>query len=130
MSGTSGNWKLLVQELPMFVLTDEYHNRMRIVAPVVKVEEMTPEQMQKCMEANFHTALDVKYAISNNVLWVAFIHPLKELSKEQVLDAVSQVYNAVLTFGTTYSSTELIFPKSEEQPTEKTQPKKKKSKKS
>ncbi len=59
---------------------------------------------------NFHSALDVRYAESDGVMWVAFIHPLKELSKEQVEDAIRQVFAANLTFGTTYTSTDLVFP--------------------
>jgi len=53
---------------------------------------------------------DVRYAIANDYLWAVFIHPLKELSKDQVMDAISQVYTAVLTYGTTYNSTGLSFP--------------------
>jgi len=60
--------------------------------------------------ANFHTALDIKYAISDDVLWSAFIHPLRELTVAQVKDALSQVYYANITFGTTYTSTDLVFP--------------------
>lgn len=114
ISGSNGSWQFLVDSLPMYCLTDEYHNRMRIVSPVKAMKEVSAEEMIKCMEANFHTALDVKYAISDDILWVAFIHPLKELSTEQALDAVVQVYNAAITFGTLYSSTDLVFPKKEE----------------
>lgn len=85
---------------------------MRIISPITEVTEISSEQILKCMEANFHTALDTKYAISNGVLWSVFIHPLKELSQKQVIDAISQVYSSVRTFGTTYSSSNLIFPKS------------------
>ena len=60
--------------------------------------------------ANFHSALDLKYAISDDVLWSTFIHPLRELTVAQVKDAVSQVYYANRTFGTTYTSTDLVFP--------------------
>jgi len=67
--------------------------------------------MLECMEANFHTALDSKYAISNNILWSAFIHPLKELTERQLIDAVSQVYSAARTFGSSYSSGALSFRK-------------------
>lgn len=66
--------------------------------------------MLKLMEANFHTALDVKYAISDDILWSVFIHPLKELNKDEVLSAINQVYEASVTYGTTYSSTGLTFP--------------------
>lgn len=112
--GTAGRWEIWVGETPLLCLTDEFHNRMRIISPIKKVEEAGKEEILKCMEANFHTALDVKYAISDDVIWAAFIHPLKELTDEQVVDAMAQVYAAVLTYGTSYTSTNLTFPKQEE----------------
>ena len=48
------------------------------------------------------------------MMWCVFIHPLKALSEEQVIDAMSQVYYGAMTFGTTYSSTDLVFPASKE----------------
>ena len=63
------------------------------------------------MEANFHSVLDARYAVSEDILWVAYIHPLRELQPAQAVDAIVQVYNAALTFGTSYSSTDLAFPK-------------------
>ena len=83
------------------------------MTPVSKVENLKKGQLKACMEANFHSALDVKYAISDDFIWVVFIHPLKELSDRQLRDGVSQVWNAAYTFGSTYSSTNLLFPGNE-----------------
>ena len=124
----NGGWEFTVKGLPMLCITDQSHNRMRIISPVREVKDVSEEQLKEAMAANFHSALDVKYAISNDILWVAFIHPLKELSKDQVISAISQVYNANLTFGTTYSSTDLVFPGPKDKEEEKK--KKKKSKRS
>ena len=92
---------------------------MRIIAPIVEINEVTDEQLRRCMQANFHSALDIRYAISDDLLWSAFIHPLKELTKEQVFSALSQVYSGVKTFGTYYSSGELNFPTKEERDAQK-----------
>ena len=62
------------------------------------------------MVANFHSVLDVKYALSDEIIWSVFTHPLKELSEHQVEDAIKQVYAAALTFGGSYSSTDMVFP--------------------
>ncbi|MEM1219784.1 MAG: hypothetical protein AAGH79_12775 [Bacteroidota bacterium] len=115
ISGQAGAWEMVVNDQYIICITDEGHNRMRIIAPIVEVERMNAEELLKCMEANFHTALDVKYAISDGVLWSTFIHPLKELSEGQVADALAQVYNAAVTFGSSYSSTDLFFPGSKKQ---------------
>lgn len=114
LDGQDGNWQFVVDSTLFICLTDQLHNRMRIISPIEKMENVTTEQIQRCMEANFHTALDVKYAISDGILWSAFIHPLQELSKNQVLSAISQVYSAAKTFGSVYSSGTLSFPTQEE----------------
>lgn len=115
LTGVSGNWQFGIKNVPMFCITDEVHNRMRIICPVKEMKELTNDEIRKCMDANFHSVLDVRYASSRGVLWAAFIHPLKSLSKDLLVDAIDQLYNAVLTFGTTYNSSNLSFPRSEEE---------------
>lgn len=114
VEGTNGSWKFIIDSTLFICLTDELHNRMRIISPIDQVENLSNEQIMRCMEANFHTALDVRYSVSDQVLWSAFIHPLKELTKEQVISGMSQVYSCVKTFGSTYSSGTLNFPTNEE----------------
>ncbi len=110
LEGEEGLWQLGYNDRLMLVITDEHHDRMRIISPVEMVGLVTPAQMEAAMIANFHSVLDVRYAVSEDVLWAAFIHPLRALSEDQVRDALSQVYRAAETFGTSYSSTELVFP--------------------
>ncbi len=118
MSDTStkeGNsWEFVIKETFLICVTDDVNNRMRIIAPIKKYEDLKSFEMEDALEANFHSALDVRYAMSDNIIWAAFIHPLRELSEQQVVDAISQVYSAVVTFGDTYTSTHLSFPKSKE----------------
>jgi len=113
LSGQPGSWQLMIGEVFMLCITDQTNNRMRIISPIVEVDQVTDEQMGKAMEANFHSALDVRYAISDGIMWAAFIHPLRELRVSQTLDALSQVYSAAATFGDTYASTFLTFPKAD-----------------
>ncbi len=110
IDGSNGNWEFVINDIHFVCLTDELHNRIRIIAPIRDHQTMSEEDSKRCLEANFHSALDVKYAISGKVLWVAFMHSLKELTESQVEDAVEQVYSAVMTYGTTYSSSNLYFP--------------------
>ncbi len=90
--GANGAWEFIVGETLMMCISDETNNRMRIISPIKEYKDLTPEQMQDAMEANFHSALDVRYALSDNIVWVAYIHPLKELREGQVRDAIAQVY--------------------------------------
>jgi hypothetical protein len=113
IQGSNGFWQFLYKDRLMILLTDESNNRMRVVSPVIEFKDLTKELMLASLAANFHTALDVKYALSEEVLWSVFIHPLKELSDDQLKNALLQVYNAAENFGTTFSSTDLVFPGSE-----------------
>ncbi|MEM9260211.1 MAG: type III secretion system chaperone [Bacteroidota bacterium] len=113
VTGAPGRWELTIGDFKMLCLTDESHDRMRIITPVQRLEDATPEEIYKCLEANFHTALDVKYAIADDMIWVAFIHPLGSLQDDQLIDALKQVRSAALTYGTIYTSTDLVFPKPE-----------------
>lgn len=110
IQGQAGNWRFAINDKLFICLTDSTNNRMRIISPITEVSNVDEKMLRNCLTANFHTALDVKYAISDDVLWSVFIHPLKELSDAQVIDAIAQVYNANYTFGTIYSSTNLSFP--------------------
>jgi len=114
IEGQNGNWQFIIDSTLFICLTDETHNRMRIISPVEELAKISKDQMLKCMEANFHTVLDSKYAVSDDILWSVFIHPLGELTEEQVISAIVQVYSGVKTYGTVYSSGLLSFPKAEE----------------
>ncbi|NQX99474.1 MAG: hypothetical protein HRT73_16595 [Flavobacteriales bacterium] len=111
VQGQTGYWQFKYFDRYFLLITDEKQNRMRIVSPIVEEENLNEEYYKKCLEANYHSALDVKYAISDGLLWSVFIHPLKELSENQVKDAITQVYSAAATFGRSYSSTNLVFGK-------------------
>ncbi|WP_246454717.1 hypothetical protein [Hyunsoonleella aquatilis] len=126
IQGQSGAWRFYIKEVPLMCITDTNHNRMRIISPIADSNTVSEELFKAALVANFHTALDVKYAVSDGVLWSVFIHPLKELSEHQVEDAVSQVYYANINFGSTFASTSLTFPGSinnekEEEPKEEKQ---------
>ena len=104
-----GQWRFSLNDISIIVIADAKTNRMRIVAPVVNANELTAEQVQKILVANFHTALDARYAISNGFVVSTFIHPLDSLQEKDLLSALNQVASLADTFGTTYSSGELLF---------------------
>ena len=110
IKGTNGYWEILYKDLRLAIVTDEKHNRMRIISPIAKTGELQYSVLLEALQANFHSALDVKYAISDDIIWTVFIHPLKELSEGQITDALKQVYFGSKTFGGSYSSTDLVFP--------------------
>lgn len=126
VEGEPGAWMAYFNDYILLVITDERNNRMRIFTPIVEEEAASPAQMSRMLKANFHSALDAKYSVYEGFVVSVFTHPLKELTEGQLLDAMRQVAKLAETFGTTYSSTELIFgeeeeekEKKEEQPVEK-----------
>lgn len=116
IQGSNNVWQFFIKDVQLVSITDTNHNRMRIMSPITDSKNLTDNLIKAALVANFHTALDVKYAVSDGVLWSVFIHPLKELSEEQVKDAVSQVYYANVNFGTTFARTSLTFPKNLNKP--------------
>ena len=109
VEGRLGNWSLEYSDTPVIIITDDTANRMRIFAPVLEEKDLKPGQLQKMLEANFHSALDAKYCLFEGLVISIFTHPLEELTAEQFLDALGQVVTLTKTFGTTYSSTDKIF---------------------
>lgn len=93
----------------LLLVTDSEADRMRMLIPVAKVEDVTAENMAKMMIANFHTALDGRYAIGNGVVYAAFIHPLSSLQGRDFRSAVLQVTRLAQTYGETYSSGSSLF---------------------
>lgn len=104
-----GFWKFEVSDSLVFVITDESHNRMRIMTPVSELAALSTEQIQVVLAANFDRALDARYCANDDVLWSAFLHPLFELRSHQFLDALSQVVMLSKNFGGSYTSSDIVF---------------------
>jgi len=104
-----GFWKFDYQDSLVFVMTDESHNRMRIMAPVADSQSLDEDALRVLMTANYDRALDARYCINEGTLWSAFIHPLRELGDTQFHNGLTQVVTLSKNFGTTFSSGELVF---------------------
>ncbi len=109
VEGEPGYWRFSIEGVSLICLTDESHDRMRIIAPIKESGEVSQEELQACLEANFDRALDARYCVSRDMLWSAFIHPLGELSDGFLCSGVEQVVNLAKNFGTSYSSGALAF---------------------
>ena len=121
MDGAGGTWQLFYGNRVVFILTDEAHNRMRIFTPIGAEEDLEVGQQKAMLEANFHSALDAKYSLYNGFIVSVFTHPLQELTSFQLKDALAQGVILANNFGTSYSSTDLVFGQSEEVPSSPTE---------
>ena len=108
-TGRLGLWSLRIGNIDVQIITDERADRMRIIIPVRKAEELNSEEMYRILHANFDSALDARYAIGQGILWSTFIHPLSSLSDEDFLSGLGQSINIVSSYGKTYSSGALTY---------------------
>jgi len=107
---SQGNqWQLDLENQTLLVIFDEASDRMRILTPVIPAADLTPEQVGNTLIANFHTALDARYAVTDNMLVSLFVHPLSSLQADDLRSALRQVASLANNFGTTYSSEAIIF---------------------
>lgn len=104
-----GFWLFDYRGFQVYVITDEAADRMRIMVPVAGSDTLRKDGMFRLLQANFDTALDARYAIAQDTLWSAFLHPLSPLTDEQFYSGFMQSVTLAATFGTDYSSGALRF---------------------
>ncbi len=102
-------WQFKLVGIPLMVVTDQKNDRMRVMVPIRKAEEMTKEELMRIAQANFDSALDARYAVANGLLWAVYIHPLRALYDRQFISALAQTATTAATYGKTYSSGAFVF---------------------
>ncbi len=107
--GELGYWSFEVEKRELVVITDETADRMRIMTPVVEESALSAEDLRVLLTANFDRALDARYAVGRGYLWSVFLHPLTTLTDAQFLDGVGQVVRLAQNYGTSYTSSDLVF---------------------
>ena len=107
--GQKGYWRIQYKNIPVYIITSEKANRLRIISPITSSESLSKDKLYRMMQANFDSALDARYSIAKGKLWSAFIHPLKELSDEQFFSGLAQTITLVNSYGSSYSSGALVF---------------------
>ncbi|MDT8409121.1 MAG: hypothetical protein RQ741_05940 [Wenzhouxiangellaceae bacterium] len=101
--------RFTIAERPHFAIFDETADRMRLMTPIAPVDILGEALMYRMLQANYDSALDVRYATAQNLIWSIFVHPLSSLNGDFLASALRQVHTAAETFGTTFSSGELIY---------------------
>ena len=102
-------WEVERDGVPMACMFDETHDRVRVLAPVVGLEDVSPEQQAVVLEANFHTTLDARYATARGTMYALYVHRLSTMDATDLVSALEQVASLVHTFGDDYSSGALIY---------------------
>jgi len=107
--GPPGAIQTRVEGINIYLISDSAHDRMRIMAPVARMNPANPRLAPLLLQANFKSTLDARYAVSEGVIYAAFLHPISSLSHELLESALAQVLSLAKTFGSTFSSDELHF---------------------
>jgi hypothetical protein len=109
MEGQPGFWRGLRDEVPVYVFSDDTHDRLRVMSPVGELRELEPQVLQVLLEANYDRALDARYALRGMEVWSVAVHPLATLAPDDFAGLIEQVVRLVKNTGTTYASTDLVF---------------------
>ncbi len=98
-----------VESRTLVLVADERAGRMRVMTPVARADALERATLERMLQANFDAVLDARYALARGIVWSAYLHPLATLDAARFADAVSQVYIAAETFGSTYTSGALVY---------------------
>lgn len=104
-----GCWKIEYGKRILFLIVDEEHDRVRVMTPIMKEDDLEEDDLWDVMEANFDRSLDARYAIGDGVLWSLFLHPLTDLSRSLFLEGMDQVVTLANNFGGSFCSSDIIF---------------------
>ena len=109
LEGEEGFWRGVREDVQVFVLSDDSHDRMRIMAPIGELKELEAKVLQMLLEANYDRALDAKYALRGREVWSVSVHPLATLAPDDFASFLDQVVRLVKNTGSTYASSDLVF---------------------
>ena len=94
----------------LFITFDEARERIRIFTPILNTNDLQPGQLERMMEANFHSATEAKYALFEGFVVSVFMHPVQDLNDTVLQMGLTQVSRLHNTFGTSYTSTDKSHP--------------------
>lgn len=109
VDGRAGFWQFDFDGRPLICISDESHDRMRVMTPIAEVDDLDDDLIMACLSANYDRALDARYCVKGDTLWGAFIHPLLPLDDDLFFSGCSQVAEIARNFGSTFSSGKLAF---------------------
>lgn len=104
-----GFWRFTIEGASVIAVADDEHDRLRILVGIKSSKDLTQSQLEKITQTNFDTALDARYAISQDILWSVYVHPLESLAGKQFISAIGQTVNLAKSYGDGYSSGGILF---------------------
>lgn len=105
----TGFWRFTIEGASVVVVGDKEHDRLRILVGIRNAKGLRQRDLARIAKSNFDTALDARYAISQDVLWAIYVHPIKSLKAKQFISALGQTVNLAKSYGDGYSSGGILF---------------------
>jgi hypothetical protein len=107
--GPPGAIQTRVDGINIYLISDPARDRMRIMAPVARMNPANPRLAPLLLQANFQNTLDARYAVSDDLIYALYLHPLSSLTPELIESGLAQVVSLGKTFGSTFSSDQYQF---------------------
>ncbi len=104
-----GFWRFTIEKASVISVADQENDRVRILVGIKSAKELTSDELRKISQSNFDSALDARYAISQDILWSIYVHPLKALSARQLISAIGQTVNLAKSYSSAQSSGGILF---------------------
>lgn len=84
------NWQVVTPEVKLLVLLSQDQSWLRLLVPIAAASEAEPF-LRDLLEANFDLTHEVRYALSEGVLWGIFQHNAQTLTPEDFRAAIAQL---------------------------------------
>ncbi|MGF1492312.1 MAG: hypothetical protein ACFBSC_07650 [Microcoleaceae cyanobacterium] len=82
------SWQVETQEFRLLVLLSEDQSWLRLLVPIVPVQD-AETVLEQLLAANFDQTLETRYATHKGVVWGVFQHSLESLTSKDFLSAAS-----------------------------------------
>ena len=109
IEGESGRWTVPIDDLTLYVLTDEMHDRIRIMIPVAEIEQRDRDLMRVLLLSNFDRTLMARYAINDGLVFSMFLHQLSLLTEAILDNALDSVITLAHNTGSSFASSNLLY---------------------
>jgi hypothetical protein len=87
---TSCSWQIDTSTLRLLVLLSEDSDWLRVLLPIVPLQEAQPFLAQ-LLAANFDDTQEVRYALQDNVIWGVYQHHSRTLVKDDFRNAIARL---------------------------------------
>ncbi|MGL6344597.1 MAG: hypothetical protein ACRC80_36290 [Waterburya sp.] len=87
-------WQIKNSEIHLLILLSEDRSWLRLLTPIAPARE-AQSLLPQLLEDNFDLTQDVRYALSQEVLWGVFHHRLESLTVEDLELAIASLQNLV-----------------------------------